>query len=100
MTAERIAAMQKGSFLINAARGGLVDEDALLDALRSEHLAGAALDVFAQEPYAGPLKDLPNVILTPHIGTYAREARVQMEIDTIRNLLEALAQAGIPVPVK
>ena len=75
---------------------GTTDEDAL----RSEHLAGAALDVFAQEPYAGPLKDLPNVILTPHIGTYAREARVQMEIDTIRNLLEALAQAGIPVPVK
>ena len=97
MSAEHIAAMREGSFLINAARGGLVDEDALLKALRSGHLAGAALDVFAQEPYTGPLKDLPNVILTPHIGTYAREARVQMEIDTIRNLLEALEQAGIPL---
>ena len=99
MSAERIAAMKEGAFLINAARGGLVDEDALYEALRSGCLAGAALDVFSKEPYMGPLTDLPNVILTPHIGTYAREARVQMEIDTIRNLLEALEQAGIPTAV-
>jgi D-3-phosphoglycerate dehydrogenase len=95
LDAARIAVMKEGACLINAARGGLVDEDALAGALRSERLSGAALDVFTKEPYSGPLADLPNVILTPHIGAYAVETRVQMEIDTIRNLLEALEQAGI-----
>lgn len=86
----RLGLMRPGTWLINAARGGLVDEAALHALLASGHLAGAALDVFAQEPYDGPLRALPNVILTPHIGSYAVEARVQMETETIRNLLDAL----------
>jgi D-3-phosphoglycerate dehydrogenase len=90
LDARRIASMKEGAWLINAARGGLVDEDALADALQRERLAGAALDVFEKEPYSGPLAALPSVILTPHIGSYAREARIRMEIDTIRNLLDAL----------
>ena len=93
LDAARIASMKPGGWLINAARGGLVDEDALCDALRDGRLSGAALDVFAREPYSGPLSALPNVVLTPHIGSYARESRIQMEIDTIRNLLEALDQS-------
>lgn len=88
--AAEIAAMPTGAILVNAARGGLVDEDALLAALREERLAGAYLDTFAAEPYEGPLRELPSVLLTPHVGSYAREARVQMETEAARNLLEAL----------
>jgi D-3-phosphoglycerate dehydrogenase len=92
MNAERLAGMPPGSWLSNAARGGVVDEEALLRLLQSGHLAGAALDTFAREPYAGPLAALENVILTPHIGSYARESRVSQEMDTIKNLLEELGR--------
>ncbi|PKN70929.1 MAG: hydroxyacid dehydrogenase [Deltaproteobacteria bacterium HGW-Deltaproteobacteria-12] len=87
---DQLRKMKPGSWIINAARGGLVDEGALYDLLKSGHLAGAAIDVFEREPYDGPLKDLDNVILTPHIGSYARESRIQMEIDTIKNLINCL----------
>lgn len=82
--------MRSGAFLINTARGGLVDEVALHRALKANRIAGAALDVFEQEPYIGPLKELDNLILTPHIGSYAREARVEMEIQAAKNLLLGL----------
>ena len=86
----RLSLMRPGSFVINVSRGGLVDEKALYGLLTAGHLGGAALDVYAKEPYAGPLKDMDNVILTPHIGSYAREARIIMETDTIKNLIAAL----------
>lgn len=89
-TTERLQQMKKGSWIINASRGGIIEEDALYELCKSGHLAGAAIDVFDAEPYDGPLKELDNVILTPHIGSYAMESRIQMEIDTIRNLLDAL----------
>jgi len=87
---EQLSIMKPGSWVINASRGGILDEHALHEMLESGHLAGAAIDVFEQEPYDGPLKQLENVILTPHIGSYAMESRIQMEIDTIKNLIEAL----------
>lgn len=90
LDARRIGLMPEGSWLINAARGGLVDEDALYEALKSGRMAGAAIDVFGKEPYEGPLREVDSAILTPHIGSYAREARIRMETDTIRNLLDAL----------
>jgi len=67
---DRIAKMKSGSFLINTSRGAIVDEDALVEALRKKRIAGAGLDVFAIEPLSAssPLRTLPNVILTPHIG--------------------------------
>ena len=90
LDAARLGLMRQGAWLINAARGGIVDETALAGLLKQKHLTGAALDVFGQEPYAGPLLELNNVILTPHIGSYAKEARIRMEIDTIANLLDGL----------
>jgi D-3-phosphoglycerate dehydrogenase len=92
MDARRLERLQPGSWLINAARGGLVDEEALCRLLVSGRLAGAALDTFASEPYAGPLADFNNVILTPHIGSYARESRIRQEVDTVNNLLEELGK--------
>jgi phosphoglycerate dehydrogenase-like enzyme len=75
MNAASFASMKRGSILINAARGGLVDEAALLAALESGHLRGAALDVFATEPVdsAHPLLKLPNVIVTPHLAWFTGE---------------------------
>ena len=82
--------MKNGSWLVNVARGGVVDEDALREALDNGHLAGAALDVFGAEPYAGPLKSMDQVILTPHIGSYAKESRIAMEREAAENLLRGL----------
>ena len=67
--AREFAAMKKGSYVVNVSRGGIIDEDALAEAIRSGHLAGAGLDTFAREPIGGsPLLDLPTVILSPHIA--------------------------------
>lgn len=85
-----IESMKGGSYIINLSRGGIVDEDALYQALKSNHLAGTALDVFEQEPYTGPLTELDNVVLTSHIGSYARESRLKMEVRAVKNLLEVL----------
>lgn len=92
---EGMGRLKEGAFLINAARGGLVDEDALRKALTDGNLAGAALDVFENEPYKGPLTELDNVILTPHIGSYAAEARVAMERQSVENLLCGLEDTGL-----
>lgn len=87
---KELSAMKKGSWLINVSRGGVVDERALYEVLKNGHLSGAAIDVFEKEPYRGPLAGLKNVILTPHIGSYARGARVRMEIEAVKNLLNGL----------
>ena len=83
----RIASMKPGAVLVNCARGGLIDEAALGDAVASGHLSGAFIDTFEQEPYDGPLTGLDNVVLTPHIGAYAVECRVAMELESVENLL-------------
>jgi D-3-phosphoglycerate dehydrogenase len=90
ISTEEISKMQKGSFLINISRGGVVDEDALYEALISGQLSGAAVDVFTTEPYSGRLCDLDNIVLTPHLGSYASEGKLQMEIDAVQNLINAL----------
>ncbi len=87
---KEISLMKDGAFLINIARGGVVDEGALHDALKSKKLAGAAIDVFSKEPYDGPLCELDNIIMTPHLGSYAAEGKLQMEIDAVQNLINVL----------
>lgn len=88
-----IKMMKKGGWLINVSRGMTVDENALYQALKSGYLSGAAMDVFEKEPYSGMLTELDNVILTPHIGSYAKESRVKMEIEAVENLLKGLGNS-------
>ena len=87
---KELETMPEGAYLINTSRGEVIDHDALYSVLTSGHLSGAALDVFDQEPYTGPLTRLDNVVLTPHIGSYAKETRLEMETQAVKNLLSAL----------
>jgi D-3-phosphoglycerate dehydrogenase len=87
---ERISRMKTGSMVINTSRGGVVDEGALVDALKQRHLGGAALDVFEKEPYEGPLTYMENVVLTAHIGASARESRYLMELGAAEDCIRAL----------
>ena len=90
--AKVLAAMKPGAVLINAARGGVVDEAALCEALRSGHLGGAALDTFAQEPLGAdnPFAGVPNLILTPHIGGVTVEANARVSEMTARRVARHL----------
>jgi D-3-phosphoglycerate dehydrogenase len=89
-----IAAMKPDSRLVNTARGYLVDETALLDALRSGHLSGAALDVFQTEPYSGPLADLPQVLCSPHVSTLTKASRAAMELRCAENVVAFFSRAS------
>ena len=87
---DQLLKMKKSAFLINASRGGVVDETTLFDLLKRKEIAGAAIDVFSEEPYNGPFINLDNVVLTPHLGSYAAEGKLQMEIDAVNNLITVL----------
>jgi D-3-phosphoglycerate dehydrogenase / 2-oxoglutarate reductase len=98
LNADTIARMPKGSYVINTARGGLIDETALLAAIQNEHLAGAGLDTFAVEP---PKADHPffaekRIVLTPHIGGVTREAGARVGVDAVSGIFQVLS--GQPVP--
>ena len=93
MNTEQISKMKPGSILINASRGEMINEEALYKALKEKKILGAGLDVFNDEPYSGALTELENVILTPHIGSYAKELRIQMEIEAVENLIRGLNEA-------
>jgi len=92
------AAMKPGAILVNTARGGIVDQDALVEALRSGSLGGAALDVTDPEPLplSHPLYGFPNVIITPHIGSASRATRARMAEMAAANILAVLAGSEPP----
>ncbi len=86
ITRDDIVAAKDGVVLINSARGGMIEEAALHQGLVSGKVGGAGLDVYDQEPYSGELIGQDRVVLTPHIGSYAREARADMEKMAVNNL--------------
>lgn len=86
--------VKPGAFVLNAARGGVIDETALLEGLRTGRIAGAWLDTFEREPYDGPLRNGPNVLLTPHVGSYTRECRKRMEMEAVENLIAGLTRSS------
>ena len=97
--AKRIGAMKRGGFLINTARGDVVDQDALIDALENRSIAGAGLDVFAEEPFVPErLRQLENVVLLPHLGSATEETRVAMGMKAVENLTAFFE--GRPTPDK
>ena len=85
--------MKRGAWLVNTARGGLVEEEALVEALNEGRLAGVALDVFSQEPYGGALLQNPKAILTPHQATLTKETRIAMEVKAVKNGIAFLKSA-------
>jgi len=94
----QLEATKPGAFVLNVARGGIVDERALADALASGHLAGAAVDVYSAEPMApdNPLRGAPNLVLTPHLGASTEEAQDRVGLEMAEQLVMALA--GITPP--
>ena len=82
--------MPLGSTLVNTARGGIVEEDALATALQNGILASAAVDVFELEPYKGPLTELEKLIITPHIGSCSYDCRFRMELESAEEALRHL----------
>ena len=95
--------MRDGVRIVNAARGGLIDEDALADAIRSGKVAGAALDVFASEPYSGPLLALEHVVVTPHLAGSTTEAQDRAGLIIAEQVAAALdgelVQTAVNIPV-
>lgn len=91
--------MQPEAFLINYARGGIVDEAALCERLKDGRLAGAALDCFEQEPYSGPLCELDNVLLTPHLGSSSLDCRARMELEAAEEVIRFFRSEPLKNPV-
>ncbi len=97
LDAARLAKLKKGARIVNCARGGLIDEKALADALASGHVAGAAIDVFEEEPPSpeNPLRQAPNVVFTPHLGASTAEAQESVGIEIAHAIRAALLDGTI-----
>jgi D-3-phosphoglycerate dehydrogenase len=95
--AEELARMKESAILVNAARGGLVDEEALARALADGELGAAGLDVYGQEPLPedSPLRDAPNLVMTPHLGAATDEAKVEVAVEIARAVRDALLEGEL-----
>jgi len=87
---QKIKKMKPNAILINTSRGEIINEEDLVKSLDKKIIAGAGLDVFSKEPYQGSLINYDNVITTPHIGAYASEIRMKMELEAAQNLIHGL----------
>ncbi|MBF6316413.1 phosphoglycerate dehydrogenase, partial [Nocardia cyriacigeorgica] len=97
LSKEKLALTKPGVIIVNAARGGLIDEQALADAIKSGHVRAAGLDVFETEPCTdSPLFDLPQVVVTPHLGASTTEAQDRAGTDVAKSVLLALAGEFVP----
>jgi len=96
---KELGMMKSDALLINTSRGGVVDEQALYRALKQERIAGAAIDVFEKEPYDGPLQDLPNCLLTSHMGSMSLDCRTRMEIEATEEAIRFLKGKPLLSPV-
>jgi len=95
--AEELASMKSSAYLVNVARGGVVDESALADALSDGKLAGAALDVYETEPLPAdsPLRQAPNLVMTPHIGAATEDAQVRVAAEVAERIRDALTAGDL-----
>lgn len=98
---ETIATMKKGAVVVNTCRGGLIDETALIDALRSGQLGAAALDVFEQEPLSSdhPFLQQENVLISPHAAWYSPESLKDLPVHAAQNVIDFFAQGDAAVPI-
>ena len=102
--AKQFAAMKDGARIVNVARGGIIDDDALIEALKSGKCAGAAIDVYAKEPpdFESELFSLPNVVTTPHLGASTKEAQTNVAIDVAEQIVDVFqggsARSAVNMP--
>ncbi len=88
LNSQKIRKLKKGVIIINTSRASLIDEEVIVRALKDNTVFFAAFDVFKEEPYNGKLREIANVVLTPHVGSYAKEARIEMEKQAVDNLIK------------
>jgi D-3-phosphoglycerate dehydrogenase len=92
---KELSLMKKSSIILNLSRGGLINENDLYNALITNQISGAGIDAFETEPYSGKLLNLQNVLLTCHMGSNAYEARIKMERESIKNLVNELKELNL-----
>jgi D-3-phosphoglycerate dehydrogenase len=97
LNGEALARMPAGSYVVNTARGGLIDEAALLESIRTGHIAGAGLDTFAVEPPAAdhPFFSEPRIVLTPHIGGVTKQAGARVGVQAVRGIFQVLEEQSV-----
>lgn len=99
ITARELSLMKSDAVLINTSRGNMIDERGLADALQRNRLAGAAIDVFHQEPYSGPLANIETCLLTCHMGSMSQDCRLRMEVEATEEVLRFMRGEPLRQPV-
>ena len=99
ITAKELSLMKDNALLINTSRGGIINEKDLFSALKKGKLGGAAIDVFENEPYAGPLKNIERCLLTSHMGSMSEDCRTRMEIESTEEIVRFFNNEQLKNPV-